>query len=246
MKRKVKQYTLDGTLVATYENGTEAAKAVGVSKMAISMNVTGKTKQCAGYVFKFEEVQHKSTGSKRTAAELAKEAIGLSSQLLGFALKLTANMEDSRDLVQDAYCKFFSDFKDDGRASAFTFLCTQIKNGVKKIEKAERVPLSDVLYRLNDVAADEADEQAVLEARDRKMRNVETKMFSDLSDGTRKRMKQIYRLYLLGYSTKEIAERTGLTEGSAQQRVLEMRKHVASYAGMNVRDFTWKNCTIKA
>lgn len=54
-KRAVSQFTLDGSLVATYESIRAAARAIGVTDGAIRHACSGRAKTCQGYVWKFTE-----------------------------------------------------------------------------------------------------------------------------------------------------------------------------------------------
>lgn len=51
-ERKVNLYTNDMRFVRSFENITETAKYLGVSKSAISAHLQGKTKSCKGYTIK--------------------------------------------------------------------------------------------------------------------------------------------------------------------------------------------------
>ena len=55
INKTVDQFDLDGKFISQYPSLTAAAKATGVSKQAISDNCKEKTKQCAGYVFRFAD-----------------------------------------------------------------------------------------------------------------------------------------------------------------------------------------------
>ncbi len=50
--KKVDQFTSDGIYLKTYASATEAATIMGVTTSAISNCVRGKSKSCAGYIWK--------------------------------------------------------------------------------------------------------------------------------------------------------------------------------------------------
>ena len=54
--RAIVQMTKDGTLVAEHCSINSAARSVGTSKQAIGCCLRGKSKSCAGYVWKYKEV----------------------------------------------------------------------------------------------------------------------------------------------------------------------------------------------
>lgn len=56
-KKRVEQYTVDGNLVAVYESGQEAAKAVGIKPPALYHVLKYKPMKgtCRGYMFKYED-----------------------------------------------------------------------------------------------------------------------------------------------------------------------------------------------
>lgn len=55
--RMIDQYTLDGLFVARYETMNDAAAAVGLNRTShISRCCTGERNKCAGYVWKYAEV----------------------------------------------------------------------------------------------------------------------------------------------------------------------------------------------
>ena len=51
----VNQYTLDGVFIQQFPSGKKAAEAVGVTPSAISAALNGKSKQCAGFIWKKAE-----------------------------------------------------------------------------------------------------------------------------------------------------------------------------------------------
>ena len=53
--KPVKQYDIDGNLIAWYPSQLAAAAAFGVSVQSINSNCKGKTKTCAGFVFRYAE-----------------------------------------------------------------------------------------------------------------------------------------------------------------------------------------------
>ena len=55
----VEQFNLEGKLIARYPSQLIAAASVGVLVQALNMNCRGKTKTCAGYVFKYVTSQGK-------------------------------------------------------------------------------------------------------------------------------------------------------------------------------------------
>ena len=52
--KQVLQFSLDGVLICTYKSATEAGNRVGVSASAISNACRGKSKTCAGFVFRYK------------------------------------------------------------------------------------------------------------------------------------------------------------------------------------------------
>ena len=54
-RKAVNQYDMKGNFIATYKTATEAGRAVGRDHQAIRSCCLGKTKQSAGYIWKFVE-----------------------------------------------------------------------------------------------------------------------------------------------------------------------------------------------
>ena len=55
-RRNIYQYTLDGKFVATHATISDAAKAVGLSKQALSYLMQGKGKTAGGYLWRYYKV----------------------------------------------------------------------------------------------------------------------------------------------------------------------------------------------
>lgn len=52
-KKPVVQYDLEGNFIANFPSVSDAANAVGVSVTAVSDNCRGRTRWCAGYIFRY-------------------------------------------------------------------------------------------------------------------------------------------------------------------------------------------------
>lgn len=52
--REVEQYTLDGTLMNTHESLSQAAKSINRSNKSVREAISGKSKTCGGFIWKYK------------------------------------------------------------------------------------------------------------------------------------------------------------------------------------------------
>lgn len=271
-KFQIQQFDLNGNLIATYNNGQEAATAVGCSKMAISYNINGKSTQCAGYIFK--KVSLETTNLCEAAPsfiteEITANAIKLYDTLIGYAITLTHNGEDAKELVQDAYLRFFEKAEYDPKKGALLqwfhgvinksfyykfdspkfkadcYLEDQIHSTAFKHD-TKGLTIGGSLAASETTIEDIVERERLLDDR-RKilMDELDARCFSITRKGFGQKQKDDYKrvleLYFDGYTVKEMAEVLGLTEGSMAYKLVTVRKFVCQQLGISLKSFTRYN-----
>lgn len=244
--KKVSQYTQDMVLIATYPSTRQAASAVGMSPTAISMNCQGKTQKCGGYIFIFTPSEEEK---KPVATESKGKALDLYGRALAYALTLTGNMDDSNDLVQEAFLRYYESDKTGEEAAKF--LLQTIKYEWMK-ENARRKFVSDIKDFEFCLASPEPESSEDRTERERRAINLQADMekqvkaaFSTIkTEKRRKRIGSIFHWYLQGMSAAEVGKKLNVKVQSAKQEILRMRRFVSEALDIPMREFTQYNCRI--
>lgn len=72
--KQVLQFSKDGEFIETFKSATEAGKKIGVSTSAIANACRGKSKTCAGYIFKYKVWWQCKNGHEWQAAVYSRNA----------------------------------------------------------------------------------------------------------------------------------------------------------------------------
>lgn len=156
-----------------------------------------------------------------TAVEFNYQLTNLQDNLERFALSLTQNMEDARDLIQETYLKAISyrdKFADNTNLKAWTFTImknTFINNYRRAVKANTTFDHTDDLYYLN------LNKESGSESPDSLMRTTEIeKSINELEDDFR----VPFLMHLKGFKYKEIAEKLDLKIGTVKSRIFFTRK----------------------
>jgi RNA polymerase sigma-70 factor (ECF subfamily) len=164
-----------------------------------------------------------------TSIEFNYQLTSLSESLERFALSLTSNIEDARDLLQETFVKAISyrdKFADDTNLKAWTFTImknTFINNYRRLVKSNTTFDHTDDLYylNLNRESGFETPESSV------SAKEIE-KHIEKLED----EFKVPFQMHLQGYKYKEIADNLGLKIGTVKSRIFFTRKRLMSSLGV--------------
>lgn len=156
-----------------------------------------------------------------TAMEFNYQLTGLKSNLERFALSLTQNMEDSKDLLQETYVKaiaYRDKFVDHTNLKAWTFTImknTFINNYRKSVKANTTFDNTDDLYYLN------LSKESASDSPESSYSTMEIeKEINSLEDEFR----VPFMMHVKGYKYKEIAEKLDLKIGTVKSRIFFTRK----------------------
>jgi RNA polymerase sigma-70 factor, ECF subfamily len=156
-----------------------------------------------------------------TAVEFNYQLTNLSGNLQRFALSLTSNTEDAKDLLQETFAKaitYRDKFEDNTNLKAWTFTImknTFINNYRRNVKANTTFDHTDDLYYLNlknETVSETPDtEYSVLEIK---------KSIEELNDEFR----LPFVMHTQGFKYKEIAEKLNLKIGTVKSRIFFTRK----------------------
>jgi RNA polymerase sigma factor (sigma-70 family) len=156
-----------------------------------------------------------------TALEFNHELIGLEDKLGHFALSLTSNREDAKDLLQETMLKAISyreQFEQYTNLKAWTYTImknTFINNYRRNIRQNTTFDNTKDLYFLSQ----NRDTQNI--APDS---SYSTKEINKIIDSLEDEFKIPFKMHTEGYKYKEIAEKLGLKIGTVKSRIFFTRK----------------------
>lgn len=156
-----------------------------------------------------------------TAVEFNYQLTNLSGNLERFALSLTSNSEDAKDLLQETFAKaitYRDKFEDNTNLKAWTFTImknTFINNYRRNVKANTTFDNTDDLYYLN------LNSEATHETPDSQFSVKEIqRSINELSDEFR----LPFVMHTQGYKYKEIAEKLNLKIGTVKSRIFFTRK----------------------
>lgn len=156
-----------------------------------------------------------------TAVEFNYQLTNLSGNLQRFALSLTSNSEDAKDLLQETFAKaitYRDKFEDNTNLKAWTFTImknTFINNYRRNVKANTTFDNTDDLYYLN------LNSQATNQTPDSEFSVKEIKRnINELSDDFR----LPFMMHTQGYKYKEIADKLDLKIGTVKSRIFFTRK----------------------
>jgi RNA polymerase sigma factor (sigma-70 family) len=156
-----------------------------------------------------------------TITEFNHQLVKLEKNLEGFAYSLTANQEDSRDLVQETFLKamtFREQFREHSNLKAWTFTIlknTFLNNYKRSVKQNTTLDNSKDHYFLNnteEVAAFKPDAAIAVKEIYTKVKALEDEF------------RIPFEMHISGYKYKEIAEEMKLNIGTVKSRIFFSRK----------------------
>jgi RNA polymerase sigma factor (sigma-70 family) len=156
-----------------------------------------------------------------TAVEFNYQLTSLSGNLERFAMSLTANLEDAKDLLQETFAKaiaYRDKFEDNTNLKAWTFTImknTFINNYRRNVKANTTFDHTDDLYYLN-LKNESSSETPDSEFSVKEIQ----KSINELSDEFR----LPFIMHTQGYKYKEIADKLGLKIGTVKSRIFFTRK----------------------
>jgi RNA polymerase sigma-70 factor (ECF subfamily) len=156
-----------------------------------------------------------------TAIEFNYQLTNLSENLERFALSLTSNNEDAKDLLQETFAKaitYRDKFEENTNLKAWTFTImknTFINNYRRNIKANTTFDNTEDLYYLN------LNKESAFQTPDSEFSVKEIKRkINELSD----EFKQPFLMHTEGYKYKEIADKLNLKIGTVKSRIFFTRK----------------------
>ncbi|MBA7511333.1 ECF RNA polymerase sigma factor SigR [subsurface metagenome] len=156
-----------------------------------------------------------------TAIEFNYQLTNLSGNLERFAMSLTSNTEDAKDLLQETFVKaiaYRNKFEENTNLKAWTFTImknTFINNYRRHVKANTTFDNTEDLYYLN------LNKESAFESPDSEfsVKEIEKKI-NELSD----EFKQPFLMHTQGYKYKEIADKLNLKIGTVKSRIFFTRK----------------------
>ena len=156
-----------------------------------------------------------------TITEFNHQLVNLEKNLEGFAYSLTANQQDSRDLVQETFLKamtFREQFREHSNLKAWTFTIlknTFLNNYKRSVKQNTTLDNSRDHYFLNnteEVTAFKPDAAIAVKEIYNKVQSLEDEL------------RIPFEMHISGYKYKEIAEEMKLNIGTVKSRIFFSRK----------------------
>lgn len=153
--------------------------------------------------------------------------------LFGFAMKLTKNKENAKDLVQETFCKAFKNKDRFSNGTNFkAWMTTIMRNSYitdyrkSKTRKQVMASVDDFSYFIESKASGDSGDSIVMM---KELNNLVGELSTDL--------KQAFTMFVNGYQYEEIAERVNVPIGTVKSRIFfarkKLRTSLKTYYGMN-------------
>ncbi|MCM1378384.1 MAG: RNA polymerase sigma factor [Clostridium sp.] len=149
--------------------------------------------------------------------------LGMQGNLLSFALKLTLNNDEAKDLVQDTTLKALNNeekYVDDNNFKGWMFTIMRnifINNYNRTPRINTNIDVTDDLYSLNDAGGTVAETpESVVACREI------SEILSQFPDSYRRP----FSMHVAGYKYEEIAERLNMPMGTVKCRIFFTRKRL--------------------
>lgn len=156
-----------------------------------------------------------------TAMEFNYQLTNLSSNLQRFALSLTSNSEDAKDLLQETFAKaitYRDKFEDNTNLKAWTFTImknTFINNYRRTVKSNTTFDNTEDLYYLN------LGKESTIETPES---SLSAKEIQKAIDGLDQEFRVPFMMHTQGYKYKEIADELNLKIGTVKSRIFFTRK----------------------
>ena len=166
-------------------------------------------------------------------AEFNTRVLDLQKSLKPFALKLTRDMDDAQDLIQETMFRAFSNedkFEDGTNLKAWLFTIMKnifINNYRKKVKRNTLIDTTDNMYYINSTASltENGAEASFV------MNDIQTAIL-----GLSNEFRVPFMMHFKGYKYHEIAEKLNLPLGTVKSRIFFARKalkdQLGQYEGM--------------
>jgi RNA polymerase sigma factor (sigma-70 family) len=149
------------------------------------------------------------------------KVLSMQSSLKPFALKLTRDMEDAEDLLQETMFRAFSNedkFEDGTNLKAWLFTIMKnifINNYRKKVKRNTLIDTTDNMYYINAASKEVANdgEQTFV------MKDIQTAIL-----GISNEFRVPFMMHFRGYKYHEISEKLNLPLGTVKSRIFFARK----------------------
>ena len=155
-----------------------------------------------------------------TSSEYSKQLNQIESLLFGFAMKLTRNRENAKDLMQETLLRSYKNkerFQEGTNFKAWltTIMYNSYVNGYRKKKTRNKVvkPIEDFTYMVENKST-EGDAHSIIMAKELR------KMVNRLTDD----FKVPFQMFVDGYHYDEIAEQVQLPMGTVKSRIFYARK----------------------
>ena len=155
-----------------------------------------------------------------TSSEYSKQLDQIESLLFGFAMKLTRNRENAKDLMQETLLRSYKNkerFQEGTNFKAWltTIMYNSYVNGYRKKKTRNKVvkPIEDFTYMVENKST-EGDAHSIIMAKELR------KMVNRLTDD----FKVPFQMFVDGYHYDEIAEQVQLPMGTVKSRIFYARK----------------------
>ena len=149
--------------------------------------------------------------------------------LFGFAMKLTRNQEEAKDLVQESVCKAYKSKERFKKGTNFkAWLTTILRNTYinyyrrKRTRNQIEAPIEELLYIVENKSKGRSPDSHIL------MKELK-ELVKDLSDAYR----VPFVLFIKGYQYHEIAEQLQIPIGTVKSRIYSARKNLQKMIGDN-------------
>ncbi|MDR2037979.1 MAG: sigma-70 family RNA polymerase sigma factor [Bacteroidales bacterium] len=166
-----------------------------------------------------------------TSSEFSNQLIGLEKKLNHFALRLTDDKDDAKDLLQDTYLKalaYKEQFEDETnlKAWAYTIMKNTFINNYRKSTRQNTTfdNTKDLFFLSQNKDTFNTEPDAAYEEKEI------NKVIEALDD----EFKVPFRMYTQGYKYKEIAEILGIKIGTVKSRIFFTRKKLSQ----TLKDYT--------
>jgi len=140
--------------------------------------------------------------------------------LFGFAMKLTKNKENAKDLMQETLCRAFKNrnrFAENTNFKAWmtTIMRNNFINDYRKNKTRNQVmaPIEDLSYFVENKSIDSGGDSILM-----------MKELNGLIGGLSKELQLAFTMYTKGYQYEEIAQTTNVPIGTVKSRIFFARK----------------------
>lgn len=148
--------------------------------------------------------------------------VGLQPRLLRFAYKLTNEMEEAEDLLQETNLRILENMEKYVSEISFSGWCFMVMRNKFLNEKRT--------FHHNRVVLDDTENEYLINSTEAVKPDYESEMDLDLimreSNKLPEKLRVVFKMYLSGFDCNEISERLGIPSGTARSRMFHARKRI--------------------